>query len=326
MDDPSKILEQVRPCLQQWNINARDIKTASHSENIVYHVLAEDKREYALRVHRPGYHTLAELESEQLWTDALSRFGISVPAAVKTHKGDYFTSVDCDGSTRYVGLVHWLEGRPLSELSFSPEDLCGMLSSLGQICARMHNQASAWCVPPGFERHHLNVDGFFGEAPFWGRFWEVPDLTTAQRDLVLVAREKIIDQLTAYGENQQTYSMIHADLHHQNLMVNDERLTVFDFDDAGFGWHQYDLAVALHEYRNRENFDELKSSIIQGYRQERSISDGDLALLPLFLLVRNLALIGWAHERPELGRSDYKHELINDSCRDIVNLGLVAGS
>ena len=161
-----------------------------------------------------------------------------------------------------------------------------------------------------------------GDSPFWGRFWEVPDLIPSQRDLVLVAREKIALRFTAYGENQRTYSMIHADLHSDNLIVDGESLTVIDFDDAGFGWHQYDLAVALHDYRHREDFDLLQQAMIRGYRQERSITDQDLALLPLFLLVRTLALMGWSHARPELGHSDRIPRLINAACRDMVALGL----
>ena len=161
-----------------------------------------------------------------------------------------------------------------------------------------------------------------GDTPFWGRFWDVPGLTPSQRDLVLVAREKIALRLTAYGESQRTYSMIHADLHSDNLMVDGESLTVYDFDDAGFGWHQYDLVVALHGYRHREDFDLLQQATIRGYRQERSITDRDLALLPLFLLVRTLALMGWTHARPELGHSDRISRLANAASRDMAVLGL----
>ena len=115
MDDPLEILDQVSPCLQQWNVKALNIEVASHSENIVYKVLAEDEQRYALRVHRPGYHSLAELASEQVWTDALNHYGIAVPIASRTRKGDFFAAVNFAGSTRYVGLVGWLEGRTLSE-------------------------------------------------------------------------------------------------------------------------------------------------------------------------------------------------------------------
>jgi len=36
-----------------------------------------------------------------------------------------------------------------------------------------------------------------------------------------------------------------ADLPPGNLLVHKDQLAVIDFDDAGFGWHHYDLAVAL---------------------------------------------------------------------------------
>jgi Ser/Thr protein kinase RdoA (MazF antagonist) len=116
--------------------------------------------------------------------------------------------------------------------------------------------------------------------------------------------------------------MIHADLHSENLMVDGERLTGIDSDDAGFGWHQYDLAVALHEYQHREDFALLEQAMIRGYRQERSLADRDLALVPLFLLVRTLALMGWTHARPELSNPKRMPRLIDAACRDIVALGL----
>ena len=278
-------------------------------------------------MHRPGYHSLAELASEQVWTDALDHYGIHVPIASRTREGDYFATVECDfatvecdGSTRYVGLVGWLEGRTLNRLSLDSQNLCEKLTELGRLCARMHNQASGWQIPSGFTRHRLNVEGFMGDTPFWGPFWEVPELTPSQRDLILVARDEIALRLTAYGENQRTYSMIHADLHNGNLMVDGESLTVFDFDDAGFGWHQYDLAVALHGYRRREDFDLLQQTIIRGYRLERSIADRDLALLPLVLHVSTLALMGWTHARPELGDSDRISRLANTACKEIAAL------
>ena len=40
------------------------------------------------------------------------------------------------------------------------------------------------------------------------------------------------------------YSMIHADMHPGNVLVDGDRLTVIDFDDAAWGWHAYDIAVA----------------------------------------------------------------------------------
>ena len=328
MDDTDKILKRVKPALEHWNLVAREIKLASLSENIVYKVLGEEDQYYALRVHRPGYHTLDKLNSEQHWTKALQDEGISVPTAYQTNEGNYFIEVDCGDSNRQVGLIGWIDGVLLgdkldaasnrdktADKAVYKQMLFERIHELGQLCAMMHNQASGWQPPESFVRHHLNVDGFVGTSPFWDRFWEVPYLTSQQRHIMLEAREKIREVLTSYGEKPDTYSLIHADLHPYNILLSENDLFVIDFDDAGFGWHQYDLAVAIYNFRHLDDFESLSDTLIDGYRQHRKISDEDLTLLPFFLVVRAVAHIGWANARPELWPAPRMKPLIETACQ-----------
>ena len=48
-----------------------------------------------------------------------------------------------------------------------------------------------------------------------------------------------------------------------------------------------------------------------GYRQARVLDDKTIALIPLFLVIRALASIGWADARPELDLTSYSLELID---------------
>ena len=114
--------------------------------------------------------------------------------------------------------------------------------------------------------------------------------------------------------------MIHADMHDGNIMIAGDEMIVIDFDDAGFGWHQYDLAVILFAYRQRCDFDSLTSALVQGYRSERELSKGNLSWLPLFLLMRNLAMLGWINARPELEYGEHMTYLVGTACRDAENL------
>ncbi len=99
--------------------------------------------------------------------------------------------------------------------------------------------------------------------------------------------------------------MIHADLHAKNILVGDAgKSHVIDFDNAGFGWHQYELAVALFGLDDRSSFQAIQDALISGYRSVRSLDDEALSLLPLFLLIRRLVLISWMRHRPELGRRE----------------------
>lgn len=53
-----------------------------HGENTTYSVDGPDGVRYALRVHRPGYQSLAALRSELAWMDSLRDAGIRTPVAV----------------------------------------------------------------------------------------------------------------------------------------------------------------------------------------------------------------------------------------------------
>ena len=173
---------------------------------------------------------------------------------------------------------------------------------MGAIIAAMHNQATDWTPPPGFRRHTLDADGLMGPDPRWGRFWDHAVLSTAERGLLLATRDRLHAALRRYGRPARIFSLIHADLHPGNVLIDGTRAAVIDFDDAGYGWHQYDLAVALVAYQDHAGFAAFRDACIAGYRSVRPLSEADVALLPMFLLIRDLAQLGWFHQRPELPR------------------------
>ncbi len=313
----------ARQSLPRWGLRPDAIELVSRSENTVFRLDMPDGQRYALRIHRPGYHTLPELESELLWTQALNEAGIRVPVGVQTLDGPgYATIATPDGeSSRAVGLVNWLDGELLSSVIEAETDeptIVEHFRQIGPVLAAMNNQASDWTPPAGFTRHAFDVPGYVGESPFWGRFWDVPPLTAAQRELLAGAREQIRQTLNEYGKDRGTYSMIHADLHAHNILIDPSgALQAFDFDDAGFGWHQYDLAVVLFGLEELPYFDAIADAIVAGYRSIRPFSDEALSLLPLFLLIRRLVLISWQWDRPELGRRNGLDAYIADACERV---------
>lgn len=313
--------------LDEWDICAVQLELISISENTVFRVDTDAGETYALRIHRPGYHTLAALSSEQQWTAALKQAGIGVPLPRLTRDNRGYATVPVPGTleTRHVGIVEWFEGVTLSSIMAQAGDtqtLALHFNQLGRIAARIHNQAVSWQIPKNFQRHAFDADGLMGDAPFWGPFWVLPELKAAERAYILNARRVIYRTLSDYGKAAGTYSLIHADLHPHNLLVNGDRLHIIDFDDSGFGWHQYEIAVALDAYRQPSQFEVARDALITGYRLERALSDTAIELLPMFLLIRSLALLGWLHERPEHNRGDRVRRLIQSACRQAEVLGM----
>ena len=103
--------------------------------------------------------------------------------------------VEAPGVTgaRQVDVFRWIEGRQLGSVETSVSGDATTISDqyrkIGTLMARMHNQAAGWQPPAGFERHQWNEEGLVGEAPLWGRFWELADLTPGQRRLLISVRE-----------------------------------------------------------------------------------------------------------------------------------------
>lgn len=301
-EQEQRLLELAYQALPQWRLSG-ELRLIKYRENAVYALRTDSGERYALRVHRDNYHSDASLRSELLWMQALQEAGIGVPATLPTAAGAPFALVATDrvGDARQVDLMPWVEGRQIGSveegLGDDPQAIRDIYLTLGRLAARMHNQACDWTLPEGFSRHAWDSDGLVGEQPFWGRFWELEALSPAQRTLVLTAREKVKTGLAAFGQAADDFSMIHADLLPENVMVDGDRVQIIDFDDAGFGWHLFELATALYFIQQDNYFSIAKDALIQGYREFRALPEEKLQQLPLFIAARSFTYLGWVHTR-----------------------------
>ncbi len=291
--------------LKSWGITDCAPKLKKIRENAVFRVAAPDGGDAALRIHRHGYHSDVSLESELQWMRALQQDGIDVPAIVPTLSGELFitASVTSVPEPRQVDMVSWLPGAPLGTLeeglSTAVVDLSQTFFGIGRLVAKLHNHAAAWPQPKGFQRHAWDVDGLTGEQPLWGRFWEFPGLDSSQRALLERARDTARSDLISVGQPEESYGLIHADLNLDNMLLQDGSVKAIDFDDCGFGWHLFDLATISILFRGTDDYDEIYSALIAGYRQVRPLSDQLLVRMPLFYLLRAFTYVGWVHTRSE---------------------------
>jgi Ser/Thr protein kinase RdoA (MazF antagonist) len=295
----------ARAALAHWNITDAALDLLKIRENAVFSVTTPDQRRFAIRIHRAGYHTDDELRSELQWMQALGTAGIDVPELVPERSGELFCNVAHDDvpEARQVDLFRWIEGRQLGSIEQGfgedPASVHSAFHTLGVLAALVHNQASAWTLPPGFTRHAWDAEGLVGERPFWGRFWELEALSPAERKLMETARARVREGLEGYGRAPDRYSLIHADFSPENIMVDGGRLRLIDFDDAGFGWHLFELATALYFFRDSPHHGLMREGLIAGYRTQRDLPDAELEQLPLFTAARAFTYLGWVHTRSE---------------------------
>ena len=297
--------ELARAALPRWNISAAGVTLLKLRENAVFRVDVPAGHTYVMRIHRHQYHSDAELESELKWLEALESAGIDVPQCIPAASGRLFETVSSSAvpGAWQVDLLAWVEGRAMgafwSSASDDLETLTGNFRRLGELAARVHNQSAAWRLPSGFTRHAWDADGLVGETPFWGRFRELAALTHDQRRLLEAAQGRVHSDLLRLGKDAATYSMIHGDLVPENVLVDGDSLRLIDFDDAGFGWHQFEIATALISHLGRPYFERVRDAVVEGYRKHRCFPDSAVEQLPLFFLARSLTYLSWAHTRSE---------------------------
>jgi Ser/Thr protein kinase RdoA (MazF antagonist) len=286
-----------------WPLQPIAVEPIKVRENAVFAVHLKDGGKVVLRVHRCGYHSDAALQSERTWMLALADQGIDVPRHILSSAGRSFERLRIEGfaGQRQVDVFHWIEGQQLGSVEqgvdTSTSDLSAIYRNVGRLAARVHNQSCGWAAPADFKRHAWDAEGLAGERPFWGRFWELEALSPPQRELFVRLRQTLWRDLHELGTSADYYGLIHADLVPENILVDGNSLQVIDFDDAGFGWHLFELATSLYFIHRDSIYTQARDALIAGYRQIRPLSAEHIAHLPMFLAARGSTYLGWVHTR-----------------------------
>lgn len=276
--------DTVTKALALWGLTGHPTTLVARRENLVYRIDCAPPR--ALRLHRKGLRTQAELASELDWMAALQSRGLSVPRPFPALDG----ALCHDVNGQIVDVLGWLEGVPMGIGGRLNPALDGPSAyrALGQAMAYLHLKSDDWTPPPQFQRHKWDIDGLVGETPLWGRFWENPRLTPAEADLLTRARAKAHAMLWAL--QAPDYGLIHADLVQENVLFDASGPQLIDFDDGGFGYRLFDMATVLNFILREPDPEPLQQAFTQGYFATRHI---DLTALPLFQAIRAFTYVGW---------------------------------
>ena len=248
--DDQAVTALARNALAQWGFEGAALALQRHDKNAVFRVARADGRAFALKVYRPGRYPPGALESLRVWTDELAAAGLPVPKAVKTLDGRACAKVPLPGSkeTCHVAMTEWVEGVTLRRWlreNASAAEWNKRFTQLGALLAKLHDLSRRWSPPPGFRQSAWDVEGLLGESAQSGRFWELKAATASDRKRLRTIRDGLRDRLAPLSKEPAAYGMIHADLNDANLLIDRGRLVVIDFDNAGFGWYNFDLGVAL---------------------------------------------------------------------------------
>lgn len=274
----------------------------NHSENMTYRIDRVNGEKVILRVHREGYQSYETILSEIAWMKALQTdTGILTPQVLPGIDSKLIQRVSAPkiGSRNCV-LINWIDGEMPQE-SGELNDLLEPFTQLGDITARLHQQALRWERPKLFTRQRWDFEGTIGDRPIWGRFLEGEGLTVEDKSLLKKCANLIKSRLEQFGNSSDRFGLIHADLRLANLLIHQDNIRVIDFDDCGLGWFLYDIGAALSFMEDREDVPELVEAWVKGYLTVRHLTAEEIAEIPTFIMLRRLTLLGWTASRGQTG-------------------------
>ncbi|MBO3749226.1 phosphotransferase [Streptosporangiaceae bacterium NEAU-GS5] len=215
-----------------------------------------------LRAVPAARRTLEEIDCTARLVVELDRRGLGVATPAASRGGRWGEHVRTALGAYHVMMVEAAPGRTIEADQLS----VGQAGVWGAALAALHECAVDM---PGLRpKEERRIEAVFPDDP----------------ELV-AAITPLIDRLAALPRDAARFGPAHNDFEPDNLAWQDERLTAFDFDEAGPSWFAADVAAATEDLR-AEADPALFDAFVRGYRSVKPLEDGELALLPLFDLVR----------------------------------------
>jgi Ser/Thr protein kinase RdoA (MazF antagonist) len=282
-----------------YRLDPERLVTLAHVENTTFRIETRQGERYMLRIHRASgspFHptrTFAEVRSETNWLSALRRgTRLAVPEPVPTADGSLLTTAEDEGvpEPRICVLFRWGRGR-----FFDAGLMPSHLQRVGEFPARLHQHAIEFEVPIGFTRRRIgDVSG--GVEQYVAGLVE-QHLGPGAAETVRLVLGTVRQAEQELGDGPDVFGLIHADLHQENYLFHRGRVRAIDFDDCGWGFLLYDLAVVLSELRDRSDYPDLRAALLRGYRQVRALPTEHERYLEVFHGLRLVQLTLWFLEQ-----------------------------
>jgi Ser/Thr protein kinase RdoA (MazF antagonist) len=306
----SRLRRLGQTALAGYGLEGAQLTLQRYEHNATFRVDARDGP-YLLRINRPGVHTPDTIGSEMAWLTALRRdTDLRVPEPVAADNGQFFAVARHPGvpQPRVCVLLHWLDGRFIDR-RLAPEHLW----RVGALAGRLQEHASTWMPGSGFLRPR--VDTLTSEAKLSSmapsaaraRDGDQPTPEDSDRALRLVealvstvdaalcarALEIVWASTRALAKETSAFGLIHGDLHYENVLFHRGQAQAIDFDDCGWGFHLYDLAVVLCELELRPRYKELRAALLDAYAKTRPLPEDHAIHLEALSVLRRMQILLW---------------------------------
>jgi Ser/Thr protein kinase RdoA (MazF antagonist) len=254
--------EEVTDC-QLWHRGLSDV-----------YLVETPSQQYILRVSHHHWRSKSDIDFELELLDFFDRHELPVSNPLRTIDDRLSVEIDAPEGKRYAALFKYAPGTvPLGDFNQTQSYL------LGKTLAKLHQashdfRSQAFRQPLTLE--YLLDDSMAKIAPF------LPSRTD-DNDFVRDTIAQIKWQLRDLPKEDPVWVVCWGDPHSGNVhFTKDNRLTLFDFDQCGYGWRIFDIAKFLHVSLRTGISKYVREAFLIGYQGVCELSDRELDALQAF--------------------------------------------
>ena len=275
--------------------------------NDTFLIRNSEEERYVFRLSQRGRRDQTDTAAETAFLTYLCEQGVPVAAPKAMPDGSLFTNIQLPEGDRQAVLFYYLDGRRPNHVDLG--DACMQ----GRTLAKIHDAASNFEGKEAGE-HRADIDHLLLKP--LKKVSSLPTLEADARRYLTALAERVAETVAMDGN--LSWTRCHGDCHGANARIlttkyGYEEAAFFDFDDGGFGYLSYDLAVHLWAHTSfGRDLHRIWHAFVDGYRDIRSIAGSDFEAVHLFVLIRHFWLMGeYASRVTEWGTENLSARWLN---------------
>lgn len=250
---------------------------------------------YILRIYRNHWRSPTDVHFELALLEHLHERSAPVAWPIPTKTGELCFEIDSPEGRRLATLFHYAKGHaPANNIS---ADQC---LSVGRAVAQIHELANDFATPhtrPELDLAYLVDDSVEAIRPF---------LTADARAYLDGLQERLRLNWPDLPRVSGPFGACIGDVNATNFHVADDgSITLFDFDQCGFGFRAFEIAKFAASLQANEQKQALAKAFVVGYQEGRPLCQAEIDALPYFELVATLWVL--AIHANNADRIGYKH-------------------
>ncbi|WP_424949386.1 phosphotransferase enzyme family protein [Deinococcus sp.] len=280
MRDRRPTLATVRLAARRFGADPDELRLVNAGVNTVYRAGG-----LALRLRHQHRNDRDYLDPPLAWLRHLHAAGAWVCGPVSATDGAWIVELPEDDLTFLATAVRWVDGPRLSDLPPTPE----LYQEYGRSVGRLHRAGQGFQTPPGTP--HMLEPGEPGVFPRWDWLWGRAARHAGGIPVLERAFERLTPQVLSWAAEET--AMTHGDLRPGNVIWNEGRAVIIDFDEPVLGPAALDLARAGLELAAAER-PSLLPTLMAGYRQQQPLDARWDARLPALMAARAALVTAWS--------------------------------